>query len=49
MTSGAWSRMDYKNTETKLDTLVSYFNDERINLVPISNGARYGHFPCVRS
>lgn len=27
--------MDYKNTETKLDTLVSYFNEERINLTPV--------------
>jgi hypothetical protein len=27
--------MDYKNTETKLETLVTYFNEERINLNPV--------------
>lgn len=27
--------MDYKNTEIKLETLVTYFNEERINLNPV--------------
>lgn len=27
--------MEYKNTETKLETLVTYFNEERINLNPV--------------
>lgn len=32
--------MDYKNTETKLDTLVNYFNQERINLNPVFQRGR---------
>jgi hypothetical protein len=31
----AWGSMDYRNTEIKLDTLVSYFNEERVNLNPV--------------
>lgn len=27
--------MDYRNTEIKLETLVSYFNEERVNLNPV--------------
>ncbi len=27
--------MDYRNSQTKLETLVQYFNEERMNLIPI--------------
>jgi uncharacterized protein with ParB-like and HNH nuclease domain len=27
--------MDYRNSQTKLETLVQYFNEGRINLIPI--------------
>jgi len=36
----AWSLMDYRNTETKLDQLVGYFNEEKINLSPIFQRGR---------
>jgi hypothetical protein len=36
----AWTPMNYKNTETKLDTLVTYFNSERINLNPVFQRGR---------
>ncbi len=32
--------MDYRNTETKLDQLVGYFNEEKINLSPIFQRGR---------
>jgi hypothetical protein len=30
-----WSPMDYSNSQTKLETLVQYFNEERMNLIPL--------------
>lgn len=30
----AWTLMEYKNIELKLDTLITYFNERRINLAP---------------
>src|SRR5271167_417124 len=35
-----WSPMDYRNTELKLDQLVSYFNEEKINLSPVFQRGR---------
>ncbi len=35
-----WSHMDYRNTETKLDQLVGYFNEEKINLSPVFQRGR---------
>ena len=32
--------MDYRNTELKLDQLVNYFNEEKINLSPIFQRGR---------
>lgn len=32
---GWCQRMDYRNSQTKLETLVQYFNEERMNLIPI--------------
>src|SRR5947209_12335770 len=32
--------MDYRNTETKLDQLVGYFNEEKINLSPVFQRGR---------
>src|SRR5438128_2486041 len=29
-----WSPMNYRNSEMKLDQIVNYFNQEKINLVP---------------
>ena len=29
-----WTPMNYRNTEMKLDQIVAYFNDEKINLSP---------------
>lgn len=33
--SGGYEPMDYRNTEMKLDQLVGYFNEEKINLSPV--------------
>jgi hypothetical protein len=42
--------MDYKNTEIKLDTLATYFNEERISLIPVSSSAgKCGSFLCGKS
>ena len=38
--SSPWSHMDYRNTETKLDQLVGYFNEEKINLSPVFQRGR---------
>ena len=35
MATEAWTPMDYRNTETKLDQLVGYFHEKKINLSPI--------------
>ncbi len=43
--SAAWSLMDYRNTETKLDQLVGYFNEEKINLSPIFQRGRVWTLP----
>jgi hypothetical protein len=32
---GAYLPMDYRNSQTKLETLVQYFNQSRMNLIPI--------------
>ncbi len=40
MTLAHWSPMDYVNTETKLDQLVGYFNEEKINLSPVFQRGR---------
>lgn len=37
--------MDYRNTETKLDQLVGYFNEEKINLSPIFQRGRVWKLP----
>jgi hypothetical protein len=37
--------MDYRNTETKLDQLVGYFNEEKINLSPIFQRGRVWTLP----
>lgn len=31
----SWCSMEYRNTEIKLETLVTYFNEERVNLNPV--------------
>jgi hypothetical protein len=33
--AGGYSRMDYSNSQTKLEILVQYFNEERMNLIPL--------------
>ena len=33
--SEVWTPMEYKNTEIKLNVLVNYFNEGRINLAPV--------------
>ena len=33
--TGGLARMDYSNSQTKLETLVQYFNENRMNLTPI--------------
>ncbi|MGA7079135.1 MAG: DUF262 domain-containing protein [Terriglobales bacterium] len=43
--SAAWSLMDYRNTEIKLDQLVGYFNEEKINLSPIFQRGRVWTLP----
>lgn len=35
-----WNPMDYRNTELKLDQLVGYFNEEKINLSPVFQRGR---------
>jgi hypothetical protein len=32
---GGYARMDYSNSQTKLETLVQYFNEGRMNLIPL--------------
>jgi hypothetical protein len=32
---GGYARMDYSNSQTKLETLVQYFNEQRMNLIPL--------------
>src|SRR5580704_5788090 len=29
-----WSAMNYRNSEMKIDQIISYFNEEKINLIP---------------
>lgn len=43
--SEVWTRMDYRNTEMKLDQLVGYFNEEKINLSPIFQRGRVWTLP----
>src|SRR5437899_6372582 len=38
--SVAWSRMDYRNSEMKLDQFVGYLNEEKINLSPVFQRGR---------
>ena len=35
-----WSRMDYRNSEMKLDQFVGYLNEEKINLSPVFQRGR---------
>lgn len=31
---GGYAPMDYRNAQTKLEILIQYFNEERMNLIP---------------
>src|SRR5882757_7650612 len=41
----AWTPMDYENTQIKLDSLIGYFNEGKMNLSPVFQRGRAWTLP----